>query len=79
VRVVTRTHWSEFSSRTRRLIVIAGAFDAVVRAAALVDLARRPAPEVRGSKRRWAFAVVLINSVGIAPLAYFVVERKRAG
>ncbi len=79
MRRVTRTRWSELSPRARELIVIGAAFEAVLKTAALVDLARRPAAEVRGSKRRWAFAIVLINSVGIAPLAYLVAGRKRAG
>lgn len=71
--------WSELSPRTRRLIVVSGAFEGVLKIAALVDLARRPATEVRGPKRRWATAVVLINSLGIVPLAYFVVGRRRDG
>ncbi len=76
---MTRKQWSELSPRTRQLIVMCGAFEAVLKIAALVDLARRPATEVRGSKRRWALAVVLLNSVGIVPLAYFVVGRTRPG
>ena len=48
----------------------------MLKVAALVDLARRPAMELHGSKRRWAVAIVLINAIGIVPLAYFVVGRK---
>lgn len=69
--------WSELSPRSRRLIVAGAAFEGVLKTAALVDLARRPAGEVRGSKLRWALAVLLINSVGATPIAYFVFGRRK--
>ncbi|MEO3937118.1 hypothetical protein V3N99_10205 [Dermatophilaceae bacterium Soc4.6] len=72
------TSWSELSRRTRRLILVAGALDATLRIAALVDLRRRPASEVRGPKRRWAVALVLGNTMGALPLAYFVRGRTPA-
>jgi hypothetical protein len=72
-----RKRWSELSPQTRRLVVITGAFEGVLKLAALVDLARRPGVEVRGPKRRWAIAIVLLNSLGIVPLAYFLVGRRR--
>jgi len=53
------------------------AVDALLKIATLVDLARRPANGVRGSKARWAAAVSLINSLGVVPLAYFTWGRKR--
>jgi hypothetical protein len=49
----------------------------VLKAAALVDLARRPAAEVMGSKVSWALFVTLVNSIGIAPLVYFVFGRRK--
>jgi hypothetical protein len=36
----------------------------------LVDIRRRPASQIRGSKRIWA-ATALVNSAGIGPLVYF--------
>jgi hypothetical protein len=51
------------------------AFEGVLKAVALVDLRRRPANQVRGSKARWATAVVLVNSVGAVPLAYLLYGR----
>jgi hypothetical protein len=57
------------------MIMISAGFEAVLKVAALIDLARRPADEVRGSKARWATAVVLINSVGLVPLTYFALGR----
>jgi hypothetical protein len=69
--------WEELSPRTRRLIIIGGAVDGVLKLAALADLARRPAADVRGSKVAWAVAVTLINSVGAVPIAYFTYGRRR--
>ena len=72
---MARRRWDELSPRSQRLIMIGAGFEAVLKVAALIDLARRPADEVRGSKARWATAVVLINSVGLVPLAYFAAGR----
>jgi hypothetical protein len=74
---VAKKQWSDLSPRTRQLILIGGAIDGVLKTAALVDLARRPSEEVRGSKPLWAAAIVLINSVGVVPLAYFAYGRQR--
>ena len=77
--VVAKKKWNELSSRTRRLIIAGGVFEGVLKVAALIDLARRPAGEVRGSKLRWALAVTLINSLGAVPVAYFVYGRRKSG
>jgi hypothetical protein len=69
--------WNDLSAGTRRLIVIVGSVEAMLKAAALADLARRPARRVRGSKLRWATAIVLVNSAGAVPLAYFLYGRRR--
>jgi hypothetical protein len=41
-----------------------------LKAAALADLARRPSGEVRGSKARWAAAIIAVNSA-VIPIVYF--------
>lgn len=69
--------WNDLSRGTRRFIIIVGSVEAILKAAALADLARRPARRVRGSKARWATAIVLVNSAGAVPLAYFVYGRRR--
>jgi len=74
---VGNKRWADLSPNTRRFVVIAGAVEGVLKAAALADLARRPAEEVRGSKARWAVAIVLINSVGAVPLTYFAYGRRK--
>jgi hypothetical protein len=70
--------WSDLHPRTRRLVVVTGVIEAVLKIAALIDLARRPSTEVRGSKGRWAAAVALTNSLGAVPLAYFAWGRRRS-
>ena len=70
--------WNDLAPRTRRLIVVAGAIEGVLKIAALIDLARRPSSQVRGSKAKWATAVLLINSLGAVPLAYFSRGRRRS-
>jgi uncharacterized protein DUF5652 len=44
--------------------------------AALIDLARRPASAVRGSKPAWVVSVLLVNSAGVLPVAYFIRGRR---
>ena len=75
---MTRKKWNELSPRGRRLIIAGGVFEGVLKLAALIDLARRPASEVRGPKVSWALAVSLINSVGAAPIAYLAYGRRRS-
>ena len=68
--------WNDLSPRARRLIIVGGTVEGIVKVAALVDLARRPPSEIRGSKARWATAIVLVNSVGAVPISYFVLGRR---
>ena len=70
--------WSDLSDRSRRLIIAAAVAEAVLKTAVLIDLKRRPASQIRGSKRTWIVAAVLINSAGIGPLSYFAFGRRHA-
>jgi hypothetical protein len=74
---VARRRWSDLSERTRRLIVLGAVVEGVLKIAALRDIKRRPAAQIRGPKWAWATAVTLVNSVGGAPLAYFLFGRRR--
>ncbi|QGG42229.1 PLD nuclease N-terminal domain-containing protein [Aeromicrobium yanjiei] len=65
--------WSDLSPGQQRAIYVAGAVETVLTAAALWDLARRPADEVRGPKIAWALAS-FVQPVG--PLAYFAKGRR---
>ena len=59
------------------LLITASVGDGAVRVAALIDIKRRPASQIRGRKRVWAVAVALINSAGALPISYFVFGRRR--
>lgn len=68
--------WADLSPGVRRVVVVSGAIEVALAAAAWVDLARRPAAEVNGKKWWWALAI-LINYLG--PIAYFRWGRRRPG
>ena len=72
-----KRRWSDLDEGTRRFIVIGGAVEGLLKTAALTDLARRPASQIRGRKWVWAVALVLVNSVGFAPLVYFLAGRRK--
>jgi hypothetical protein len=67
-----RRRWSDLSKQQQTGILAAGAVQIGLQAAALVDLRRRSAREVRGDKRLWA-AASFANFVG--PIAYFLFGR----
>jgi hypothetical protein len=74
--VMPGRQWSDLSERTRRLLIAAAVADGALRVAALVDIKRRSASQIRGRKRLWAAAVALINSAGALPISYFVFGRR---
>ncbi len=69
--------WSELSDGNRRLLIAAATAEAGLKAAVLIDLRRRPASQIRGSKLMWVAIAVLVNSAGVGPLSYFVFGRRR--
>ena len=69
--------WSDLSARNRKLIAIAAIAEAGLKTAVLIDLRRRPASQIRGSKWMWVAIAVLVNSAGAGPLSYFVFGRRR--
>jgi hypothetical protein len=73
---MARRRWSELSERSRRLILLGAAAEGTLKIAALVDIRRRPADRIRGPKPAWVIALVLVNSVGAVPVAYFLVGRR---
>ena len=66
--------WQDLTDRQKRGIVVLGALQITLLAAALIDIRRRSADAINGSKRLWT-AIVFIN--GIGPIAYFVFGRRR--
>ena len=75
--MAAKLRWSELSARTRRLIMVGAGLEGILKIAALVDLWRRPADQVRGPKAAWAVGVALANSVGMVPLSYFLFGRRK--
>ena len=68
--------WSELDPKVRRAVVVGAAVETGLKIAALIDLARRPARDVRGSKAVWAAAIALVNAAGTVPIAYFLRGRR---
>jgi hypothetical protein len=68
-----KKRWSERSPAQRRAIVALGVAQVSFQLAALLDLRRRSADELRGSKRMWV-AASFVNWFG--PLAYFTYGRR---
>jgi hypothetical protein len=69
--------WSDLSERSRKLIITAGIVDVTLRIAALIDIKRRPASQIRGRKGLWAAVVAVVNSAGVLPASYFLFVRRR--
>ena len=65
------------SDRNRKLIIAAAIAEAILKMAVLIDIRRRPASQIRGSKRLWIIAAILVNSAGIGPLSYFAFGQRR--
>jgi hypothetical protein len=74
--MAARRQWSDLSQRTRRVIIGAAVAEGILKVAALIDLKRRPASQVRGSKWLWAAVVAVVGSAGIVPISYFVFGRR---
>jgi hypothetical protein len=66
--------WSALPPGRRRGIVGVGIVQVGLCIAALLDIRRRPADQINGSKPMWV-ALSFLNTVG--PLAYFAFGRKR--
>jgi hypothetical protein len=65
------------SPSARRFLIAAATVEAGLKAAALLDMRRRPASQIRGSKKAWAMAMI-VNSAGLIPICYFVFGVRRA-
>ena len=67
-----KKRWSDLTRGQRRAILLASVVEVALTTAALVDLARRPSAQVRGSKPLWALGC-FVQPIG--PIAYLMVGR----
>ncbi len=72
-----RKRWNELTGPQRAVIVTAGLFEAFAKVAMLRDLRRRPAEQIRGPRLLWG-ATALVNTAGLAQVAYFLIGRRRS-
>ena len=75
--MAVRRQWSDLSERNRRLLTITAVAEGILKLAALIDLKRRPASQIRGPKWLWATVVTVISSAGVVPISYFVFGRRQ--
>lgn len=67
------TQWNDLKPAQRRFVVVAAAAELTLKIAAAIDITRRPADQIRGSKRAW-YGALLIN--GFGPIGYFLLGRR---
>jgi Phospholipase_D-nuclease N-terminal len=67
VRRMATKKWSDLSDSQKTAVLVLVSVELSLTATALVDLARRPAAQVRGRKGVWALAI-FVQPVG--PIAY---------
>jgi hypothetical protein len=69
--------WSDLDESTRKLIITVAVVEGILKVAALIDIKRRPASQIRGPKWLWAPLVAVVNSARVVPISYFVFGRRR--
>jgi hypothetical protein len=69
----TKKHWRDRPPAQRMFLVLVGCIQAALLVAALADIRRRPASEIKGSNRLWT-ALAFLNTIG--PIAYFAFGRQ---
>ena len=75
--MAARRQWSDLSERTRSLLTVMAVAEGILKLAALIDLKRRPASQVRGPKWLWATVLAVVSSAGVVPTSYFVFGRRQ--
>jgi hypothetical protein len=68
--------WRERTTKQRLRIILQAGIQLGLLVVALYDLRKRPADQVRGPKRIWAL-VCGVNYLGLGPIAYFLIGRRR--
>jgi len=75
--MAAKRRWSDLSVQTRRRLIAVAAAEGALKVAALIDIKRRPASQIRGQKWVWATAVAVVNSAGAVPISYFLFGRRQ--
>ena len=73
----TSKKWRDLTARQEAPFVLRGIVQFALLAAALADIYRSPAEEIRGGKWLWS-ALAFANFMGTGLIAYFLFGRKRA-
>ena len=73
--MAVRQQWGNLSKRDRGAIGVAAVAEVVLAVAALIDIKRRAASQIRGSKRMWRIALAFPNLA--VPISYFAFGRRR--
>jgi hypothetical protein len=68
--------WRERTTKQRLRIILQAGIQLGLLVVALYDLRKRQADQVRGPKRIWAL-VCGVNYLGLGPIAYFLIGRRR--
>jgi hypothetical protein len=69
--------WRDRTSKQRLRIILQAGIQLGLLVAALYDLRKRPADQIKGPKRIWAL-VCGVNYLGLGPIAYFLIGRRRS-
>jgi hypothetical protein len=75
--MAARKQWRDLSEQNRRWLIAAAVAEGILKVAALIDIKRRPASQIRGPKWVWAAMVAVVSSAGVVPVSYFVVGRRQ--
>jgi Phospholipase_D-nuclease N-terminal len=71
--MTSKKRWSDLTPTQQGLILASAAVELALTAAAVIDLARRPADQIRGPKPLWLLGCI-IQPLG--PLAYLALGRR---
>ena len=75
--MAAKQQWSDLDERTRKLLITMAVAEGILKLAALIDIKRRPASQIRGPKWMWASVVTVVSSAGVIPISYFIFGRRQ--
>ena len=72
---MSKKSWRDLSPRARRLVLTGATIEGMLKLVVLIDLKRRPASDINGSKTKWA-AAMFLNTAGVVPMIYLLRGRR---